>query len=398
MNIGTLLALSAAALCYFAMSALVSQIGVTSAPMAQHFGMSITETVPLFSFLTGGSFVGVFISLFIFRYFSVQQVFLICSGLLVIAAGGNYLFDDIALIPVVFLLLGIAGGVGMSVAAVTIAGTVTEQHRASLLVGADLFYSAGGYLIVIVASALFARGFIWSSGYLAVGLVSMLVFLLALGANFPVANDDTSNAGDDPAKEPWRGSVYLIGVALFCYVAGQNAFIVWTPSYLGTVFSLPLEQAGAAVSNYWGAGMFGLVISALILQKISAATFLLVITAAGALVTALLTYTASDAVFFFGAAILGLITIGSIGSMISLGVHQQTRPSITLVPFLLCCAAAGGTVSPIVSSYVVGITGVGTSISLVFTAYLAVFLILSLVVLRRNDNSAPNPECPQESV
>ena len=119
MNAKTLLAVIAAALCYFVMSSMVSQIGVTSAPMAQHFNMKITEIVPLFSFLTGGAFAGVFISIFVFNYISVRHVRLLCSSLLIMAAGSNYLLDSIVFVPIGFAIMGVAGGVGRSAAAVS---------------------------------------------------------------------------------------------------------------------------------------------------------------------------------------------------------------------------------------------------------------------------------------
>lgn len=380
---GARLAVVVAVLCYFVMSALISQTGVTSALMAAHFDREITAIVPLFSFLTGGAFAGVFISLFIFNVLSVRAVFLLCSGLVVLAASGNYLIDHIAAVPVGFSALGVAGGVGMSAAAVTIANTFDVKHRSSMLVGADLFYSAGGYLIVILVAFLASAGARWSAGYLAVGGVSLLIFFLTVVARFPHAHDDLSTVDSESRKEPWNINVYLIGAAMLFYVVGQNAFIVWVPTYLSQTFSVSLEEAGSAVSNYWGAGMVGLIISAFVLQKVRTSRFLLGVTGTGALLTAVLVYSPSESIFTAASALLGLVTIGSMGSMISLGVHQQSKPSMSLVPFLLCCASSGGTISPAASSYIVSVTDIGVSIRIIFFAYLTVFLILAYVTLVR---------------
>ena len=187
---GARLAVVVSVLCYFVMSALISQTGVTSALMAAHFELEITTIVPLFSFLTGGVFAGVFISLFIFNFLAVRTVFLLCSGLVVLAAICNYLIDHAASVPFGFSVMGIAGGVGMSAAAVTIASTFDVRHRSSMLVGADLFYSAGGYLIIILVAGLASSGARWSAGYLAVGGVSLLIFFISLVARFPEAHDD----------------------------------------------------------------------------------------------------------------------------------------------------------------------------------------------------------------
>ncbi len=379
----TKLAIVAAALCYFVMSSLVSQIGVVSAPMAQHFNMKITEVVPLFSFLTGGSFAGIFVTLFVFHYLSVRQVLLLCSALLVFAASANYLLDSIAFVPIGFAIMGVAGGVGMSAAAVTIASAFDVEHRASMLVGADLFYSAGGFLIVTLVAFMAAAGVVWSSGYLAVGAVSVVIFCFTLIARFPDSKDESFEMGSRPKKEPWGINVYLIGAAMFFYVAGQTAFIVWAPTYLSGIFAVGPQEAGSAVSNYWGAGLFGFIISAIVLQRVGTSKFLIVVTAIGTLLTGVLMYAPSESTFIAVSGLLGLVTIGSMGGMISLGVHQQENPSVSLVPFLLCCASLGGTISPVVSSYLVGAGDIGISIAMVFSAYLIVFLILSFVTLVR---------------
>ena len=175
MSTRAILAIAVAALCYFVMSSLVSQMGVASTPMAQHFGMGITEVVPLFSFLTGGSFAGIFVSLFIFNYLSVRQVLLLFSGLLVVAATANYLLDSIVFVPIGFAIMGISGGVGIAAAAITISSSFEEEHRASMLVGADLFYSAGGYLIVTLVALMVTAGVVWSVGYFKVNCLSFYV-------------------------------------------------------------------------------------------------------------------------------------------------------------------------------------------------------------------------------
>jgi TsgA-like MFS transporter len=398
MSTRTILAIAVAALCYFVMSSLVSQIGVTSAPMAQHFGMKITEVVPLFSFLTGGSFAGIFISLFIFNYLSVRQVLLLFSALLVLAAAANYLLDSIVFVPVGFAIMGIAGGVGMSAAAVTISSAFDEEHRASMLVGADIFYSAGGYLIVTLVAFMATAGVVWSVGYLVVGGVSILIFGISLTASFPDTHSELPVTESAPEKTVWSVNAYLTGAALFFYMMGQNAFIVWAPTYLSELFSVGLEEAGSAVSNYWGAGLVGLVISALVLQKITTSTFLVVISATGTLLTAVLMFAESASVFIAASALLGLVTIGSVGSLISLGVQQQDNPPINLVPFMLCCGSSGATISPVASSYFVGIWGVDISMKMIFSAYLAVFLILSFVTLVRNKHSDVDMVCQQESI
>ena len=80
----------------------------------------------------------------------------------------------------------------MSTAAVIVSSSFDDEHRASMLVGADLFYSGGGYLIISLTTYFSAAGYIWNSGYLAISGVSAAIFCLALVARYPKVSDDTA--------------------------------------------------------------------------------------------------------------------------------------------------------------------------------------------------------------
>ena len=200
MNTRSSLSLAAAVLCYFVISSLVSQIGVTSEPMANHFGMEITEVVALFSFLTGGAFAGVFISLFIFNYLPIRRVLLLFSGLLVMAALGNYFLDSIVFAPVAFTIMGAAGGVGTTAielgklmgAKVIAAASSAEKLALCKSLGADevINYSeeslkdrikelTGGKGVDVVYDPVGGdyaepaiRGMAWNGRYLVIGFAS----------------------------------------------------------------------------------------------------------------------------------------------------------------------------------------------------------------------------------
>jgi fucose permease len=375
----SVLSVVAAVICYFILSSLMSQIGVTAPPMALHFGMPITQVVPLFSFLTGGAFVGIIVSLFIFDFLTIRQVLLVGSGLLAVASVGNYILDSLALSPIFFAGMGIAAGIAMSAAAITITRTFDAKYRASMLVAADLFYSGGGYLIVTFVAFLAASGARWSAGFLFIAVVAVVLFGITLAARFPESEASSEQTVDSGTKESWGAGVYLVGGAMFFYGLGQNALVVWVPAYMSGTFSVGIEQAGSAVSNYWGGGTVGLAISAFVLHRVRADTFLILITSIGASFTVVLMLAQTESMFVITAGLVGLVTIPSLGSMISLGVHQLELPSMRLVPFLLCCVSSGSAVCPMWSSFLVERGGLEFSMILICSSYTATFVILSIV-------------------
>jgi len=375
------LAIAAAVLCYSIMAGLLSQIGVLAEPMAAHFSVPVTVLVSMFSYLTGGIFVGVFLSLVIFRIVPLKVVIMVCCIIVISAAGLSSIFHSLTVLPFIFTLFGAAGGVGMSAGAITISNSFAPQSRSSMLVGADLFYSSGGFLIVSLSTFFATAGYAWYSGYFAVAGISVIVFCFALFAQFPSnqLSEDNQEIVDEESL-CWGLDIFLVGLGMLLYIFGQNVFIIWAPSYLAEAFGTSAEQAGAIVSRYWAAGALGLLISALVLSKVSTNLYLIAVLACASLLTFVLCQTNNQVVFSFSVIFFGLITMGAYAAMISFGVDRQKRPSVSLIPFFFACGAFGSMLAPMLSSYVVEGYGKISAMWLIWLAYFLVFLVIAVLV------------------
>jgi TsgA-like MFS transporter len=61
-------------LTYMIMSGLLTQIGVIIGPLSTHLKLPVTDTAALFSYLTGGTFAGTFISMLVYQRFSIAFI------------------------------------------------------------------------------------------------------------------------------------------------------------------------------------------------------------------------------------------------------------------------------------------------------------------------------------
>lgn len=62
-------------LIYMVMSGLLTQIGILISPLADDLNISITAASSMFSLLTGGTFVGTFLAMWVYGRFPIKRIF-----------------------------------------------------------------------------------------------------------------------------------------------------------------------------------------------------------------------------------------------------------------------------------------------------------------------------------
>jgi TsgA-like MFS transporter len=220
------------------MSGLLTQIGVIIGPLSTHLKIPVTDTAALFSYLTGGTFVGTFISMLVYQRFSIAIIFRFAYSTLVSMLTALVIFDvdNSSVFSAMLFILGICCGVGLSGGAVLISNIYADdQKRASAFLATDCSFSLAGYLFPTLAAALGAAGYMWSLGYGSVGVLALLVLVGTVFIRFP----DTVQHHDKQTEHTtsiWTTRVFLISIALCVYLISQTSFLTWAPQYLQTRF------------------------------------------------------------------------------------------------------------------------------------------------------------------
>lgn len=377
------------------MAGLLTQIGVIINPMAEYLNISITDAASLFSYLTGGTLIGTFVSMIVYSRFQIQQILKVNYAVFSLVMLALIFLDvrTVGVVSIYLILLGICCGTGLSGGAVIISKIFEENQRASAFIATDCAFSAAGFIFPTAATMILAANMEWTNGYGVVGILALILFGSAFVLKFPTSDIDSST-GKNEAKnaEDTLGSfkeiltprVILMGMALCFYLVSQNTFLTWAPSYLQETFALTAEESGAAVGNYWGPSIFGLIAAAILVNKIPARLMLVTVVVLAIGITFFLSGTDDPDIFLTATLAFGFLTSSVYKLAISVGSQQIKNAPAVLVTFLLTCGTVGSTLAPALSAKIVELFGVSSAMLMTAIGFSAVFIsILACLALER---------------
>ncbi|MGK0267559.1 MAG: TsgA-like MFS transporter [Paraglaciecola sp.] len=377
---------------YMVMAGLMTQIGVLISPISDYLGISITVAASMFSLLTGGTFAGTFVAMMVYSRFPIQRI-LQCNYLAFLVLLILLVSFDIRLqwvVSVYLFMLGLCCGVGLAGGAVLIAKLYNEQKRASAFLATDCSFSLAGYVFPSLAIVLLAANQLWMVSYAAVGVLAIVIlvacFLLSFPENGEVA--ETELVATVKPTNIWTPRVFIIALALCCYLTTQTTFLTWAPNYLQQVLGLDTTQAARAVGNYWGPSIFGLLIVTLLVMRVPTRPLLLTVLLI-AIILSILLYTTQDPDWFLSTTLaLGFMTSCIFKLAISVGSQQIHSAPPILVTFLLCAATIGSTVAPALSALVVSMFGVSSAMLMTAIGFVLVaILVVICLLMEKRENS-----------
>ncbi len=360
------------------MSGMLAPIGIISGPMADYFGLPVTEVTARFSWLTMGIFVGAVLALFVFAWMRIKTLVLVVYTLL---AASLFVLPGLNGVEGVGLSLGLVGiccGVGLPAAALVISRTYADARRASMLVITDGFFSVAGIVCAWLAVYFVAQHFHWSGTYLFVGLMALLLVGLAGLSSYPEAQEIDFK---EPSPATWPPAAWLCIAALSTYTLAQNTILWWLPQHAQMALAAEPEAAGNLVSQFW-TGMFAAqIFVAWWVLKVGVPR--LVVLAAGC------TFIFSIPLWWFKditalwvcATLWGFANLGLLKVVLSYGSQLTAVASPRLVSGLLLGGTTGTAVSPWVSSQVVAVSDPVTALRFGSLMYLLMCCLLACAVL-----------------
>ncbi len=366
-------------LTYFLLSSMLAPIGILSAPMAEHFGQSITDVTKQFSWLTGGILVGAVIALFIFDWISLRKLFLVIYGLVALVLFSFVTVDSLEATRYLLGFVGVGSGVGLAGAAITISHSYSENRRASMLVITDACFSVAGFAVAWTATYLVGREFGWSSTYQLVGFIAATVAILAAISSFPNALPEEH--AERPS--PWPLSVWLCVGSLFLYTLGQHSMLFWLPNYATTMLGAESSQAGSLVGQFWLGMFFAQVFVAWWVLNVGVRQLVLIASVTTFFGSLPLWNVSNIEWLIVLALVWGCANLALLKAILSFATEMVEVPGARLVSLLLLGATVGTAVSPYVTSQIVAWTDAKTILLFGSGCYGALFLLM--LVARRLD-------------
>lgn len=369
-------------LSYFVLSGTLAPIGLLIEPLANLFELSPAGAARVLSGFTTGNLVGAFLALFLLgRLLYRSLAFSIYVG----AAVALVLLAFVKQTTMIWLLLGFLGvnlGVGLALAAQLIALSYQKDQRAALLVATDSSFSLAGTLMATLTAYLLLNPIsglpIWLNSYLAIFCLVLLILALVATTKYPEAELTGANWS---WMKRMPTSVWIVGIALYCYTLGQTSILLWLPSLIQLTTN-DANLGAEVVGRYWF-GMFLGQIFAIVLVLAIGRRRVLAIGAVGACSGALVVANVpiDRSVILWASLGWGFFNLGILKMLVSLATDCAKDLPDQLVPTLLLLATLGTACSPIVTSWLV--EGFSQMTALMFGVGAMIFMLgLTIVAYR----------------
>lgn len=370
---------------YMVMSGVLTQIGVILTDFSDSIKQANEVAVAIFSYLTGGTLLGTFISLGIYAYFPLLGVLrasytlFICVMLVLVFFSANAVW----LISICFILLGISCGVGLSGGAIIISKIYSESKRASAFIVSDCSFSAAGYIFPSIAVLLFSMQITWVFSYAAVAILASVLLALLFVVKFPAQEPAITHYSQvlRQLKSILKFRVVLMGIGVCAYLIAQTTFLTWAPQYLHKGLQVDTLEAASVVGNYWGLSIFGLLISAVLVHKVNPRWVLILAVILAIAICSFFVFTHSGAHFLLISFAFGFFTSCIYKLAMAVGSQQIANAPAMLITFLLFCGGIGSTLAPLLSGMVVAAFGVKSAIILSLACFIFIALAFGTCLL-----------------
>jgi fucose permease len=280
----------------FGLTGVLHAIGGALLPaLAGSLGLSDSKSGALFLCYYLGTPIGAMVC--VGRYARLMMIgyFVVAAACCGIAVGGP------AVLPLLFLVLGVGVGIPMSASSMY-AGRVFTGRTAAPLTLLNFTWSAGA----LVAPLLAARVLVGHSWRAAYGLLAVAAVVAAvmcwIGLQEPPEEQPVADAAQG-VRTQW-GVIALFAFLAFLEVGIENTTATWLASYAMRVAGTGAAKAAASSSLYWCGFLVFRGLWALLLQRMNAMRVFSGMVVAGLLTAGLL-------VGFAGAAPVAMLLLGA---------------------------------------------------------------------------------------
>lgn len=384
---------------YMIMAGLLTQTGIIIGPMSKYLNISITSSASIFSYLTGGTLIGTFISMIAYSKYDLKKILRLnyVVFIVVLVAMISLNFKNIVAISLYLIVIGACCGIGLSGGAVLISKIFDEDKRASAFIATDCAFSASGFIFPTIATFIIYKNIEWTMSYAPIGLIALFVFFSTFIFKYPQKNKVKKISENlQEQKRPFNiknimtPRVLLIGLSLCLYLFAQNTFLTWSPNYLQEIFGLTPVDAGSVVGKYWGTSVFGLIAAAILVNKFSARYMLITIILIAIFLVIFLSITNSAEHFLTITIFFGFFTSCIYKLSISVGSQQIKGSPAILITFLLTCGTVGSTIAPALSAVIIENFGISSAMLVTTISFIAVFILVLTCLIIENKQTIKN--------
>ena len=332
------------------MSGFLNPIGLISEPVSQSLGIPITEAVARFGYFTVGVFFGYLVSFFVFDFIRLRLVVIFGYGLLMLAVGGLFLFENDAAMKFFLFVIGMLASVQVCGASTLVSSLWRDKPRQTMLIGQDAAFNGGGILFTSLTTWFIASGFHWGATYTLLAIITLIIALVASVTDF---KSKSSVYNDLTGRTEWNPRILAVGGSVMLFMLSKISIFIWAPLYVEQAFDAGIVQAGRILTNIFIGAFFGSLLGTYIVSRIRIEYFLITMLIVGA--TSLGSMLSSPDLQLV--LTLGYFLGASIGATFngytSFGLSFVVNPTHKNVAYLLIAGGIGSALAPWFSSEIV---------------------------------------------
>ncbi|GIU50956.1 protein TsgA [Shewanella sairae] len=364
-------------LSYALTGSLIIVTGIVMGDIAKFFNLPISSMSNTFTFLNTGVLISIFLNVWLMEIISLKKQLIFGFILMVLAVLGLMFGHNLAIFSGAMFVLGVVSGITMSIGTYLITRLYHGKQRGSRLLFTDSFFSMAGMIFPLISATFLANNIAWYWVYVAIGIIYVAIFILALICEFPllIKSDEKQQVG----RENWGVGILFLAIAALCYILGQMAFISWMPEYAIKSLGMSLSEASKLLSYFWGAYMLGMWGFSVIMKRFDIQYFVL---ALSALATGLMFWFNMDKNtehLLTIISVLGFFSSAIYTTIITLASQQTKIASPRIVSFILFCGSIGTMLTFVVTSPIVENYGAHAALLTGNGLYGVVFIMCLLV-------------------
>ncbi len=343
---------------------------------AQQFDVDVTSMASQFTWFTGGVFVGYILAFFVFDHLSIKTAlilsYLVCfASLMLVHWTTSYTF-----LAVWLALFGIAISVATCGSGTLITQIWSARARQTVLVAQDAMFNGGGVIFSAIATWFITRSFPFSSTYLViVGLIVIVMLLISI-SNFHKdlqVEADTS----EHQKTEWNAGIILIGISLLLFMMAKISIFIWAPQYVENKFSVGGSVSGQFMSNIFTAALIGSLAGTWLVSRVNVKYLLYTFVLISACSVSALTLAPSIDVILLLAFVYGISVSATFNAYVAFALTFVRIPTHRNIAYLLIMSGLGSSAAPFFSSRAVVMGGeIQTALLFCFVTLLTVIVTL----------------------
>jgi MFS family permease len=195
----------------FVIAGFLAPYGILVGPIADAFLTELGVIGSLFSFFTGGIFVGYIVAFYIFVQVKVKTIIVVGYGVVALAVTSIFLAPGIITLSTALAVIGFCCSLIVCGSVTLISQTWHGKQRQSALVAQDAAFNGGGIFFTAITAHLIEQNLSWQVGYAPPALFALMTIALAIFTRLRIT-EQTEQKNNEMTE--WNAGIILVGVAV----------------------------------------------------------------------------------------------------------------------------------------------------------------------------------------